>query len=87
MALVEKDEMTTLRSASDSKTTAQSALDDIQLKAVAYAINSAANCGELRVVFQEVLRQTVKDALISNGYTVEAAGIADKERGTIINWK
>ena len=87
MALVEKDEMTTLRPASESKSTAETALDDIQLQAVAYAINSAANTGELRVIFQETLSDKVKDELESNGYELKDAGIASKERGTVISWK
>lgn len=68
MSLVEKDDMTTLRSASDSRATADTAERDIQLKAIAYAINSAANTGEKRVIFQEKLVDGVKEELESKGY-------------------
>lgn len=87
MALVEKDEMTILRSAADSKSTAATAGDDIQLKAVAYAINSAANCGQLSVVFQEELRSNVTSELESKGYELRKEGVTPIERSTLISWK
>ena len=85
MARVDKDHMTTLYPASDSKTTATTALDDIQLEAVAYAINNAANCGQLNVLFQEPLRDNTISELTSKNYEMQAAG--GTERGTIISWK
>ena len=85
MALVEKDEMTTLRTASDSKATAANSLDDIQTKAVAYAINSAANCGEYTTIFQEVIRPNVKSELLEKGYVLTPA--PELNKGTIISWK
>lgn len=87
MALVDKDHMTILRPASEAKSTAETAEDDIQLMALAHAINSASNCGEYRTVFQENIRAKNKEELESKGYTLRAAGIADSERGTIISWK
>lgn len=85
MAKVDKDHMTTLRTAAESKTTADTALDDTQVEAVAYAINSAANCGEYKVTFQEVLRENVKTQLDGKGYDLKTASQLD--RGTIISWK
>lgn len=88
MALVDKDDMTTLFPASDSKATAQSAEDDIQLKAVAFAINSAANTGQLRVIFQEEIRPNVKTQLKSNGYELDSVpGTAKADGQTVISWK
>ena len=87
MSLVPKDEMTTLRSASQSLDTANSAEDDIQLKAVAYAINSAANTGQKRVVFQELILDAVKEQLESNGYKLTEYGPCYPERHTIISWE
>ena len=87
MARIAKDDMTTLRTATESKTTAETALYDVQLQAVAYQINNAANCGELRVIFQEILRDDVREELESKGYELKDAGIADAERGTVISWK
>ena len=87
MSLVEKDEMTTLRSASESKDTAQTAEYEIQLKAVAYAINSAANTGELRTIFVGQLRDDVKEELESNGYTLTKYGQVNPDNETVISWK
>lgn len=72
MSLVEKDKMTELRSASDSFATAQTAEDDIQLEAVAYAINSAANTGLIRTIYQSALSENTISELESKGYTVKA---------------
>ena len=85
MALVDKDDMTTLRPASDSRATAQTAEHDIQVKAVAYAINNAANCGQNNIIFQEVLRKDVEDELLSMGYTTSK--VPETQRGTLISWK
>lgn len=85
MARVDKDDMTTLRPASDSNATAASALDDIQIEAVAYAINNAANCGQYDVIFQEEMRSNTKSELTGKGYTLAAASQLD--RGTVISWK
>lgn len=85
MALVEKDEMTTLRPAADSKATAETAEHDIQIKAVAYAINQAANCGQDSIVFQEIIRKDVADELVSKGYALRQ--VPPTERGTLISWK
>lgn len=89
MSLVTKDEMTTLRSAADSRSTAETALKDIQLMAVAYAINNAANTGELEVLFQEKLVDGIKDELESKGYTVRFVNnnSYDMEYHTLISWK
>ena len=45
MSLVNKDDMTTLRSASEAAATAKTAEEDQQLLAVAFAINHASNTG------------------------------------------
>ncbi len=86
MSLVEKDEMTTLFSASESNANAKTAEDAIQLKAVAYAINSAANTGLFRVVFQEILRPAVKAELENKGYSIVPIGVADPDKHTLIEW-
>lgn len=85
MALVAKDDMVTLRPAADSRATAQTAEHDIQVKAVAYAINNAANCGQDRIIFQEILRQDVADELVAQGYVLRR--VPETERGTLISWK
>ena len=87
MAQVDKDHMTELRSASDSLATAQSAEKDIQLKAVAFAINSAANTGETRTVFQGVMLEEIKQELESNGYVVQNYNSVDPNKSSMISWK
>ena len=87
MALVDKDHMTELRPASDSRATAQDAEKDIQLMAVAYAINNAANTGETRTIFQGVLLDDVRTQLESKGYTVTNFGPAHPENRIIISWE
>jgi len=85
MALVDKDDMIKLRTAEESRATAQTAEHDIQIKAVAYAINNAANCGQDNIIFQEILRQDVASELKSKGY--ELSYVPETERGVLISWK
>ena len=88
MALVEKDEMTTLRTAAQSRETAEGAEKDIQLKAVAYAINQAANTGETRVVFQNVLLDEVEAELLSHGYAISYNfNETYPQKQPVISWK
>ena len=88
MSLVNKDEMTQLRPASEATQTAKTAEDDIQLQAVAFAINQASNTGLYRVIFQEALRENVKSQLESNGYTVRQADMRayDQGKNVEISW-
>lgn len=88
MNLVPKEEMDELKPAASSKQTAESAEDDIQTKAVAFAINSAANTGQYRVIFLEPIRPAVEEALKSNGYKLSfVQGTAKADSQTIISWK
>ena len=87
MAKVDKDHMTELRSASDSKATATDAVKDTQLEAVAYLINSAANTGEMSAMFQGDLLDEVKSELETEGYTLTCADVANTNRLTKISWK
>lgn len=88
MSLVNKDDMTTLRSASEAAATAKTAEEDQQLLAVAFAINHASNTGLYRVVYQSKLLDATVQALESNGYTIKYFGDAyDAERQAIISWQ
>lgn len=89
MSLVPKDQMTILRSASEAKATAQSAEDEIQLQAVAYAINNASNTGQYEVVFQEKLRDATKSELEAKGYTIKYIrnNAYDVEHQALIIWR
>lgn len=82
-----KDEMTTLHSASECKTTAEQAPDAQQLMSVAYQINNAANCGETSVEFLQVLRPAVQNELTSKGYSLRQSGGADPKSSVTISWK
>ena len=87
MNLVDKDHMTELFPAAQSRQTASTAEDDVQLKAVAFAINSAANTGQLRVIFQETLRPNVVDQLEGSGYTIKYLSAAREDQQALISWK
>lgn len=89
MSLVDKDQMTTLRPASAAKSTADTAEDEVQLKAVAFAINHASNTGEYRTIFQTPLRDAVKEQLESNGYKVRQADMRayDQGKNVEISWE
>lgn len=82
-----QEDLTTLHPASECKTTAESAEYTQQLRAVAYSINSAANCGEFMTEFQTRLRDDVKSDLESNGYTIINNGRAVEDQPVVISWK
>lgn len=87
MSLVNKEDMTKLRPASEARSTAETAEDEIQLMAVAYAINNASNTGQYKVQFQEQLRDATKSALESNGYRILFLGdVYNEERHSVIYW-
>ena len=70
MALIPIDELQTLKAASDVKTTASNAEADQQEQAIAYLINTAANCGQYDVSYNGKLIDSVKTKLESKGYTI-----------------
>lgn len=89
MSLVDKDHMTELRDASAALETALTAVDDTQLKAVAFVINNASNTGETRVIYQSPLTDEVRSQLESKGYKVEPMKGTAKREGqeeTVISW-
>ena len=87
MSLVERDDMTKLRTAAESRETAASAEDEVQIKAVAHLINQAANTGLERVAYQGELREAVREELISKGYYLRNIGGAYPERQVLIIWE
>lgn len=78
---------TELVSAQEANQIAQTAEVTHQLMAVAYAINSAANTGELCTLFNQPLLPEVRAELISKGYRVISAGIANPSNITRISWE
>ena len=64
------DELQTLKNASDVKTTASNAEADQQEQAIAYLINTAANCGQYEVAYNGKIINSVKTKLESKGFTI-----------------
>ena len=87
MSRVKKDDMTKLRTAEESLETALTAEDEVQLEAVAYLINNAANTGLTRAVYQDKLRPATLSELENKGYSVKYISAADAERQALISWK
>ena len=71
MALIAQKDMTTLYSASEVKTVAASAVDDINIARIAAKINEAANTGETKIHWIGKIENNVLDTLKSKGYNVE----------------
>lgn len=87
MSIVARDQMTELRTADESYQTSLVAEDEIQLKAVAYEINTAANSGATRTVYQGKLRPAVLDQITASGYKVTYLKSATPEGQVLISWK
>lgn len=64
------DELQTLKSKDDVKTVAETAEVEQQKQAIAYLINTAANCGQYDVAYNGKLIDEVKQALEDKGYTI-----------------
>ncbi len=84
MALISRDNITQLQPATTCREAAKGALDSVQLATVAYIINTASNSGELSAIYQDTLSEATKEALISKGYKLEAAG--QTKKSTKISW-
>lgn len=70
MALIPMDELQQLKAASTVKTVANTAEADQQEQAIAYLINTAANCGQYDVTYNGKIIDSVKTKLTSQGYTI-----------------
>ena len=70
MALIPMDELQTLKAASTVKTVANTAEADQQEQAIAYLINTAANCGQYDVSYNGKIIDSVKTKLTSQGFTI-----------------
>lgn len=84
--LVEKDEMTKLRTASESRETSLTAADDVQMMSIAYAINSAANTGATRVTYVEEITEANLEILKTKGYSITYNNNLRPKGQTIISW-
>lgn len=72
MALIEKSDMTTLKSSTEVAEVAKSAKVLLEEMSVASLINEAANTGNSEVYCTRNLSSAIKDKLVSMGYTIEA---------------
>lgn len=70
MALIPMNELQTLKAKADVKTVADTAEVEQQKQAIAYLINTAANCGQYDVAYNGKLLDEVKQALEDKGYTI-----------------
>lgn len=87
MSLVEREDMTKLRTAAESRETAATAEHDVQLKAVAHLINQAANTGVERVTYQGEILDSVREELLAKGYFLRDVGGAYPTRQVLIIWQ
>jgi len=83
---ITRTEMDQLKPASEVLEVALTAEDTAELKAVAYAINSAASTGEVEVLYQGSLREATEAALTSKGYKFEYISRAHDNGQTLISW-
>lgn len=70
MALIPIEEISNLKSASEVKSVADTALDIIEEQQVAKLINIAANAGQHSAMWQHDMSDELKTKLESMGYTV-----------------
>ena len=84
--MIALDKLTELVPASEARATAETAEKEMQLRAVAHVINTAANTGCYEAKFNSILLPEVKEELEANGYTVKFVGLAAAERVTLIIW-
>lgn len=69
--MIPYDELHRLKAASSLKSTADTALVDSQVAAIAHELNTAANTGQYRIQWCGLMFPEVKSKLESNGYVVE----------------
>ena len=88
MSRIAPEDMTTLIAASEAKTVAATAAEDLEEMQVAHCINEAANTGEYTAYYSRPLSQTMITKLEGQGYTItQPAPIAKPGDVWIISWK
>ena len=88
MALIPMDELQQLKAASAVKTVANTAEADQQEQAIAYLINTAANCGQYDVTYNGKIIDSVKTKLTNQGYTITYdIALMNAEDIAHISWK
>ena len=87
MSRIAPEDMTTLFSASDSKSTASSAALDLERMQIAHCINEAANCGEYSATYARPISSEMLQELEDENYEVTSpAPIAKPGDVSIISW-
>ncbi len=88
MALIPIDELQQLKAAATVKTVAETAEADQQEQALAYLINTAANCGQYDVTYNGKLIDSVKTKLEGQGYTITYdVALVNSEDIAHISWE
>ena len=88
MTLIPQDEMFELKPAATVKTVSETAELEQEKKAVAFAINNAANTGSTNVVINHRLSKELTDLLTSNGYTItHNFSRVDPKDEPVISWE
>lgn len=73
MSLIPREELTTLKSASEVRSVAESAYEIHEEMSIAHDINTAANSGEKSVAVVRKLSERIISKLKANGYTITDA--------------
>lgn len=73
MSLIPREELTTLKSASEVRSVAESAYQIHEEMSIAHDINTAANSGEKSVAVVRKLSESIVSKLKANGYTITDA--------------
>ena len=73
MSLIPREELTTLKPASDVRNVADSAYEIHEEMSVAHDINTAANSGEKSITIVRKLSENLESKLKARGYTITTA--------------
>lgn len=73
MSLIPREELTTLKPASDVRNVADSAYEIHEEMSVAHDINTAANLGEKSITIVRKLSENLESKLKAKGYTITTA--------------
>lgn len=73
MSLIPREELTTLKYASEVRSVAESAYEIHEEMSIAHDINTAANSGEKSVAVVRKLSESIISKLKANGYTITDA--------------
>ena len=87
MSRIAPEDMTTLISAAQAKSVADTAAVELEEMQIAHCINEAANTGETEAYYSKPISETMLTKLDTEGYTIKPpAPIAKPGDVTIISW-